>query len=68
MCDAARKSNLLKNVNILIHLIMEKQDRIGFRPNKRNVLVIVDGPEWDPSAGLCGVSDPILSLFGGGDM
>lgn len=27
---------VIKNFNILIHLILGKYDRIGFQPNKRN--------------------------------
>lgn len=55
--------------DILIHIILEKQERIGFQPNKRNL------PSHYGSTGmglssmvLHDMSDPVLSLFGGGDM
>lgn len=47
MYDVANKSNLLKNCDILIHLILEKQERIGFHPNKRNLPSHCGSTEWD---------------------
>lgn len=68
MYDAANKSNLLKNCDILIHLILEKQERIGFQPNKRNLPSHYGstGVGWS-SMGLHRMSDPVLSLLGVGE-
>lgn len=69
MYDVANKSNLLKNCDILIHLILEKQERIGFHPNKRNLPSHCGSTRmgWSPM-GLRGMSDPVLSLFRDGGM